>query len=976
MRIAMNARLTRVGKTLAGARRAFAIALALLPIAAATIADAASPAPTKSGATTATPAGTTQAWIVADPAAGPIQYSPSGVPVAAPRGGSAGAVASKSPQAWVATDPGHASRVQFPPSGNPSITPANGAAGASATPAARDFAAADPGRMGKVQVTAGVPSVPADPKRAATAQAATTARWISTQSDRASAVQLNSAGTPVVPASKSSPVASPAAAAAAQQWIKANPAAGNVQFPASGAPTVTATQAPAPAARTLTSTQALTIDNRIVALPPTGSRPGGAITNGSASPPAVTFGNVPINTTVTQNVTITVDFGYQVLVASGSGINAPFSFAFDTCSSFTGPGICNVKESFTPTSLAASNGTTNVFECPIAGGSCIAIPFTVSGTGISVASAVPSTIPYGNVPINTTVLQGVTISVDTGYQVLIASGSGINAPFSFAFDTCSSFTGPGTCNVNESFHPTALATSNGTTNVFECPVAGGSCLPIPYTESGTGISVASAVPSTIPYGNVPINTTVLQGVTISVDTGYQVLLASGSGINAPFSFAFDTCNSFTGPGTCNVNESFHPTALATSNGTTNVFECPVAGGSCLPIPYTESGTGVSVASAVPSAIPFGNVPINTTVVQGVTITVDTGYSVDLASGSGINAPFSFAFDTCSSFPGPGTCNVNESFHPTSLATSNGTTNVFECPIAGGLCIPIPYTESGTGISVAVANPPGIDFGDVPINTTVLQHTTLTVDTGYSVQLASGSGINPPFIFGFGNCGSFPGPGTCIVDQSFHPTSLTTSNGVTNVFECPIAGGSCIPIPYNVMGNGIAPTPVFQGAVSRRTHAASGTFDLALSSVPTNPTTEPRVGPAQTIVFTFDKPISGATASISEGTATTGALTFSGNDVVVPLTGVSDKQYVTVSLTNVASADGGAGGSGAVRLGFLAGDVNGSRIVAVTDLVVVNAQLGKPLTASNFRADVNASGIITVLDKVVVNNALGHFLPAP
>lgn len=64
------------------------------------------------------------------------------------------------------------------------------------------------------------------------------------------------------------------------------------------------------------------------------------------------------------------------------------------------------------------------------------------------------------------------------------------------------------------------------------------------------------------------------------------------------------------------------------------------------------------------------------------------------------------------------------------------------------------------------------------------------------------------------------------------------------------------------------------------------------------------------------------------------------------------------------------------MGFLTGDVNSNRLVAVTDLVVVNNQLGKPLTAANFVTDVNFSGVVTVLDKVVVNNALGHFLPAP
>jgi hypothetical protein len=48
------------------------------------------------------------------------------------------------------------------------------------------------------------------------------------------------------------------------------------------------------------------------------------------------------------------------------------------------------------------------------------------------------------------------------------------------------------------------------------------------------------------------------------------------------------------------------------------------------------------------------------------------------------------------------------------------------------------------------------------------------------------------------------------------------------------------------------------------------------------------------VFTFDKPLNAATVTITEGTATAAAPTFSGNDVVVNLTGVTNQQYVTVA----------------------------------------------------------------------------------
>lgn len=171
-------------------------------------------------------------------------------------------------------------------------------------------------------------------------------------------------------------------------------------------------------------------------------------------------------------------------------------------------------------------------------------------------------------------------------------------------------------------------------------------------------------------------------------------------------------------------------------------------------------------------------------------------------------------------------------------------------------------------------------------------------------------------------------------------------------------------------------PVFQSAVSRKVHGAAGTFDLPLSAVPTNPTTEPRQGPTQTIVFTFDKPIASAVVSVSEGTAVAGAPTFSGNDVIVTLTGVTNAQYVTVGLSAVTAGDGGTGGSASARVGFLAADVNQNRVVSLADAALVNAQLTQPVTASNYLKDINASGSLTFGDVAIAILRLTTSLPAP
>jgi hypothetical protein len=180
----------------------------------------------------------------------------------------------------------------------------------------------------------------------------------------------------------------------------------------------------------------------------------------------------------------------------------------------------------------------------------------------------------------------------------------------------------------------------------------------------------------------------------------------------------------------------------------------------------------------------------------------------------------------------------------------------------------------------------------------------------------------------------------------------------------------------VVGTGLPLPAVLLSAVSRKVHGAAGTFNLPLSLVPTNPATEPRQGPVHTIVFTFDKPITGATAAITEGTASAAAPTFSGNDVSVVLSGVADRQYVTVSLAGIVSADGGTGGSASVRVGLLMGDVNQNRVVVVSDLALVNVQLSQLTTAANYLTDVNASGAITVADKGLTNANLSQALPLP
>jgi hypothetical protein len=242
-------------------------------------------------------------------------------------------------------------------------------------------------------------------------------------------------------------------------------------------------------------------------------------------------------------------------------------------------------------------------------------------------------------------------------------------------------------------------------------------------------------------------------------------------------------------------------------------------------------------------------------------------------------------------------------------------------------------------------------------------------TDQAVSLSLHTGTGP--LGGTLACVITGGQSACIAAPTYPVQDTGVS--VTAGCSCSLTPGNSGPFNVILVAG---PAPNFVGAASRKVHGAAGAFDLPLNAATTSPTTEPRQGPAQTIVFTFDKPIGAATVAIIEGTLAAAAPAFGGNDVVVGLTGVTDHQYATISLTNVSSLDGGTGGSGSVRIGFLIGDVNQSRVVSVGDLGLVNAQLAQPVTAANFLKDVNATGTLTVGDKGITNANLTRSLPAP
>jgi hypothetical protein len=169
-------------------------------------------------------------------------------------------------------------------------------------------------------------------------------------------------------------------------------------------------------------------------------------------------------------------------------------------------------------------------------------------------------------------------------------------------------------------------------------------------------------------------------------------------------------------------------------------------------------------------------------------------------------------------------------------------------------------------------------------------------------------------------------------------------------------------------------------VSTKVHGSAGTFDVDLP-LAGNPGIECRSGGTNgdyTLVLKFANTlISAGGASLASGTGSisNGMIDSSdGHNYIVSLAGVTNAQYVAVSLSNVTDSAGNFSPAVAGQMGVLLGDVNASGRVDAADVSLVRQQTLQPVTSSNFRNDINASGRIDAADVSIARQQTLTSLP--
>ena len=173
------------------------------------------------------------------------------------------------------------------------------------------------------------------------------------------------------------------------------------------------------------------------------------------------------------------------------------------------------------------------------------------------------------------------------------------------------------------------------------------------------------------------------------------------------------------------------------------------------------------------------------------------------------------------------------------------------------------------------------------------------------------------------------------------------------------------------------------AASRKTHGASGDFDLPLVLSPAgNGTVEPRANGPTAIVFGFSGDIVAADGMISSNeftivNATFSSAVISGSELTLDLSAVTDQSIVSVTLNGINDLDGNAlSGDNDVEIRALVGDANQDRNVTIDDSRAVKAHGGQPLDqmSGNYLFDLDLNGVIAKKDGRVVRINRGHTVP--
>jgi hypothetical protein len=313
----------------------------------------------------------------------------------------------------------------------------------------------------------------------------------------------------------------------------------------------------------------------------------------------LSFGNVTVNSSATQSLTLTSSGTSPVTVNSASISGTAFSLVGASLPATLNPGqSMTLQVQFKPAATGSATGNLAISGNSTTGSTAVV---SLSGTGAAAASPKlklsATTLSFGSVTVNSSATQSLTLTSSGTSAATVNSASITGTAFSIAGATLPATLNPGqSVTLQVQFKPAATGSATGNLTISSNSSTGSTAV---VSLSGTGTTANSQLTlsaTTLSFGSVTVNSSTTQSLTLTSSGTSPVTVNAASITGSGFTLVG---GSF--PVTLNPNQSttlqvqFKPTAAGSAAGNLTISSNSTSGSTA---GVSLSGTGTATPHEV------------------------------------------------------------------------------------------------------------------------------------------------------------------------------------------------------------------------------------------------------------------------------------------------------------------------------------------------------------------------------------------
>ncbi len=447
------------------------------------------------------------------------------------------------------------------------------------------------------------------------------------------------------------------------------------------------------------------------------------------SPTSISFGQVMVGSKSTKSLTLTSSGNAPLTISAITVSGAQFSDGTTSLPVTLQPNQqLTLTVTYEPTAEGSDSGTLTVASNDSSGPSTVSL----GGSGTTAPSPQltvnPTAVNFGDVPLNATPNKAVTVTSSGTAPVTITAANVTGPGFSVSGASFPLTLNPNqTATLQVQFNPSAAGAASGQLSITSDASGGTAKIPL----SGTGDAVPAAgltlSPTSISFGQVMVGSKSTKSLTLTSSGNAPLTISAITVSGAQFS---DGTTSL--PVTLQPNQqltltvTYEPTAEGSDSGTLTVASNDSSG----PSTVSLGGSGTTAPSPQltvnPTAVNFGDVPLNATSNKAVTVTSSGTAPVTITAANVTGRGFGVSG---ASFPltlNPNqTATLQVQFNPSAAGAASGQLSITSDASGGTANVPL----SGTGDAVPAADltlsPTSISFGHVMVGSKSTKSLTLT-----------------------------------------------------------------------------------------------------------------------------------------------------------------------------------------------------------------------------------------------------------